>query len=428
MRGSEFRRKAAALLAVTALIAGSVPRTIGAQAVPASATPDATVDGGWPRAYLTPAGAQIMIYQPQVASWNGREQMVAYAAVAYQPEKAPKESLGTVKIEAATSIALEDRLVRFSPLRITETNFGALPKEQVQDVLAALETHIPDHERVIALDRVLASIDRSQIFPRNADGVKADPPEIHFRTRSAVLVGFDGDPIWSPIRDNDLKFAVNTNWDVFQHEPSRAYFLRHESMWLKSESVKGPWAPAGKLPPSFGKLPADENWKDVKATLSAAPAKAQSMPEVIVSTSPAELILLRGAAVYAPVAGTRLMWVSNTENDVFRLGTTGPVYFLVAGRWFSAPAFNGPWTFATLSLPADFSRISLEHERSRVLASVPGTPQAAEAVLLAQVPQTARVNRKELKAPDVVYQGQPEFAAIEQTTVARAVNTDKDII
>ena len=82
----------------------------------------------------------------------------------------------------------------------------------------------------------------------------------------------------------------------------------------------------------------------------------------------------------------------------------------------------------TPTLPPDFKRISLEHPRSRVLASVPGTPQAAEAVLLAQVPQTARVNRKTLQAPEVIYQGDPEFEPIEGTLVARAVNTDKDII
>ena len=80
------------------------------------------------------------------------------------------------------------------------------------------------------------------------------------------------------------------------------------------------------------------------------------------------------------------------------------------------------------SLPEDFQKIPLEHPRSRVLASVPGTQQAAEAVLLAQVPETARVNRNEVKAPDVAYQGEPKFESIEKTTVQRAVNTDKDVI
>ncbi len=136
------------------------------------------------------------------------------------------------------------------------------------------------------------------------------------------------------------------------------------------------------------------------------------MPTVFVSQKPAELILLTGKPTYQAVANSKLLWVSNTESDVFRLGQTGPVYYLVAGRWFSAPDFKGPWTFATPNLPPDFEQIPLEHPRSRVLASVPGTQQAAEAVLLAQVPQTARVNKKELKAPDVAYQGEPKFDAI----------------
>src|SRR5204863_254657 len=151
-------------------------------------------------------------------------------------------------------------------------------------------------------------------------------------------------------------------------------------------------------------------------------------PKVFVSTKPAELILVHGAPAYLSVSGTRLLWVSNTDVDVFRLGKGGPVYFLVSGRWFSAPDFTGPWTFATTTLPEDFKKIPLQHERSRVLASVPGTDAAIEAVLLAQIPQTARVSKKQVKAPEVQFQGDPQFQPIEQTTVARAVNTDKEII
>ena len=150
-------------------------------------------------------------------------------------------------------------------------------------------------------------------------------------------------------------------------------------------------------------------------------------PQVFVSLQPAELILLTGEPNYLAVQGTGLLWVSNTESDVFRMGKTGTVYYLVAGRWFSAPDFTGPWTFATPSLPPDFKKIPLEHDRSRVLASVPGTDKAAEAVLLAQIPSTARVNKKEIKAPETAFQGEPQFAKVEQTTVERAVNTDKDI-
>jgi hypothetical protein len=197
---------------------------------------------------------------------------------------------------------------------------------------------------------------------------------------------------------------------------------------MTAPAIKGPWTPVTKLPPSFSKLPADANWKEVKAALPGKTLSAAQAPTVFVSTTPAEMILMTGEPAYTPVTGTNLLWVNNTESDVFRAGPTGLVYFLVAGRWFSAPRFGGPWTFATLVLPEDFKRIPLEHPRSRVLASVPGTPQAVEAVLLAQIPQTASVNRKAIMAPEVSYQGDPKFVPIEKTTVSRAVNTDKDII
>ncbi|MHB8876254.1 MAG: hypothetical protein ACYC8T_21390, partial [Myxococcaceae bacterium] len=277
-------------------------------------------------------------------------------------------------------------------------------------------------------DRVMAGLERSQIIPKNIDGVKADPPAIFFSKGPALLVNIDGEPIWSPIQENDLKFAVNTNWDLFQHEPTKTFYLRHEKSWLKAAEVKGPWTAAGKLPGSFQKLPGKDDWKDVKAALPGKELAGDKLPQVFVSMVPAELILLSGEPKYEAVAGTGLLWVSNTESDVFRLGETGAVYYLVAGRWFSAPDFTGPWTFATPKLPEDFRRIPLEHQRSRVLASVPGTKQAAEAVLLAAVPQTARVKKSELKAPEVAYQGEPKFEKIEKTTVERAVNTDKSVI
>ncbi len=419
---SEVWRKVVVLAVAAALGGQSLHTRLYAQAAQEA---DAEIDGGWPRAYETATKARLLVYQPQIATWTGQRQMVAYSAVGYEAPGAATPVLGTVKLEAATSVSLEDRLVQFSPVKIAETNFPTLSREQVQDLLATVEKGIPDVEKVIALDRVLAYIDQSQIVPRNVEGVKADPPTIYYSTRPAILVNFDGEPVWSPIKDNELKFAVNTNWDIFQHEATRSVFLRHEKRWLKAASIAGPWSAAGPLPASFSKLPKDDNWADVVASL---PGASGSVPTVFVSTAPAELILIPGGPSYQSVPGTSLVWVSNTDSDIFRVGAKGPVYFLISGRWFTAPDFTGPWKFTTPELPADFKKISLEHPRSRVLASVPGTPQAAEAVLIAQVPQTARVNRKELKGPDVVYQGEPQFQPIEQTKVARAVNTDKDIV
>jgi hypothetical protein len=391
-----------------------------------AATPD--IDGGWPRAYNGASGAVFLLYQPQIASWTDQKRMVAYVAVSYTPKGAAKPALGTIKVEAETSVAVAERLVSFSDFKVTESKFPTLEGEQLKPVAADVQTAVPRDQRVIALDRILVSIDKSQIVPKNVDGIKADPPAVFYSTSAAVLVNVDGDPIWSPIKDNDLKFAVNTNWDLFQHGPTNTFYLRKEQSWLKAAAITGPWTAAGTLPASFAKLPADDNWKEVKAALPGKPIGSGELPKVFVTTKPGELILLSGPPSYLLITGTKLLWVSNSESDVFRLGKTGPVYFLVSGRWFSAPDFNGPWTFATQALPEDFKKIPVEHPRSRVLASVPGTDEAAEAVLLAQVPQTARIDKKQVKAPDVAYQGDAQFQPIEKTQVSRAVNTDKDVL
>ena len=428
--------RAGVVIAALSLLASPVARLVSAQAPakaaagkPAASTAAAApVDGGWPRASTTPSGAGLVVYQPQISSWPDQKNVVLYAAVSYTPKGAAKPALGTVKVESATNVAPDRRLVSFSEFRITESNFSTLQRDQVQTLLAELAAAVPLTERVIALDRVLANLDKSQIIPKNVEGVKADPPPIFFSKTPAVLMNVDGDPIWSPIKGNDLQYAVNTNWDLFQHTPSNTLYLRANDTWLKAAALQGPWTYAGPLPDSFYKLPDDPNWKDAKGALPGKKIAPADAPRVFATTTPAELILLKGEPWYSPVAGTAgLLWVGNTESDLFRVNRTGPVYFLTSGRWFSAPDFSGPWTFASPNLPPDFKKIPLEHSRSRVLASVPGTPEAAEAVLLAQIPQTATVG-KDLKAPEVSYQGTPEFQPIEKTTVQRAVNTDKDII
>jgi hypothetical protein len=425
-------RAAVAAAAIAGLVLPQLAVNVIAQApaaakAPATATP--TIDGGWPKEFTTASGAQLVLYQPQISSWEEQKHLVAYSAVSYMPKGADKATIGTVRVESDTSVSLDERLVHLAELKVTEANFGQADRDQTRTITSEISATIPDGERVIGLDRVLAGIDKSQIIPKNDDGVKADPPPIFFSAKPAVLINFDGDPIWSPIKDNDLKYAVNTNWDLFTLGTTSEVYLRDGNFWLKAPKVEGPWAPAGKLPESFSKLPNDENWKDVRGSLPGKSPKASNVPRVFTSTKPAELILLRGAPSYLLVDGTKdLLWVENTDADVFRIGRTGPVYFLVSGRWFSAPDFTGPWTFATPTLPAEFKQIPLEHPRSRVLASVPGTTQAAEAVLLASVPQTARVNRKEVKPPDVKYQGDPKFEQIPSTSVSRAVNTDKDVL
>ena len=418
------------LLALTLVIPQGLVLRAQTQKPAATATPPAgtNADPGWPRTVALKSGTAVW-YQPQVQSWTDQKKVVGWAAVSYTPAGAKDPALGTIKIEGDTAIAVDDRVVRLD-FKITEYNFKTLKPEQVKVLLTDVQA-LPEHQRVIDLDRFTAYVKDSPLIPKNVEGLKADPPKIFFSNGPAALLGLDGDAIWSTIEGVDLKFAANTNWDLFEHGPSATYYLRYNDSWLQAKAVEGPWTAAGNLPDSFKKLPAGDNWKDVKAAIPGKKLNSKTTPKITVSTEPAEMILIDGQPNYLVVEGASpLLWVSNTESDLFRMSRTGDYYYLVAGRWFKAADLAGPWTFASLSLPAEFKKIPIEHPRSRVLASVPGTAEATEGVLLATVPRTARVNVKEVKAPEVAYSGgEPVFKPIEGAKgLEQAVNTDKDIV
>ena len=233
---------------------------------------------------------------------------MAYAAVVYEVAGAEKPILGTVKFEADTSVAMDKRLVSFARLKVSEMNFATASREQTQDIAAELQTSVNSKpERVIALDRVLANIDKSAIIPKNVEGVKADAPKIFYSAAKAILVGFDGDPISSPIKENDLKYVINTNWDVFQDGPSKTLTSATASTGYGHDDRRSVVA-CRQAPRELREARADENWKEVKANYPGDKIDAKKMPKVFVSTAPAEAveILIDGAPDYSSWKARRI--------------------------------------------------------------------------------------------------------------------------
>ncbi len=161
----------------------------------------------------------------------------------------------------------------------------------------------------------------------------------------AILVLLDGEPLMSPIRDSDLRFAVNTNWDLF--ELAGTFYLRNEDAWLMAPDLGGPWSPAGKLPKPFKKLPKnDGNWKDVRDSLPGRKITLDEVPHVYVSETPAELILIEGEPRFSKIENTRLLWVGSTTARAICSGPTptaiSTTWFPVAGSARKASTVPGP--------------------------------------------------------------------------------------
>jgi hypothetical protein len=150
------------------------------------------------------------------------------------------------------------------------------------------------------------------------------------------------------------------------------------------------------------------------------------IPVVHVVFGPAELIEIKGEPKYSPIAGTGLEYVSNTNGNIFQLA--GRQYLLLSGRWFTSATLDGPWTFVTpADMPTDFAKIPMGSPKVVVLASVPGTPQAKEALIANAIPQTATITRSEAKLT-VQYDGEPRFVPMEGTSMSYAKNTSAAVI
>ncbi len=413
MRVVEFTHSVWMVLVITILLVTGSP----------VAGQSSAMDEGWPRVHEVEDG-KIIVYQPQIESWQDYSNLSAQTAIQIIPKGKTTGVYGAVKLEMETETNFQTRMVLLKNIKIKEIRFPGTPDDQAETARGIFTRFLSGlSEMTFSLDRIIAAIKLSEVQSRSVE-VNLAPPKIFYSDKPAILVIFIGEPRYEAAVEG-LLFAANTNWDIFLDPTQGAYFLRNEQSWLTTKDLlKGPWAPAGKLPEAFSKLPDDENWQDVKANLPGTPSSV--VPAVYVSEEPAEMIVTQGRPTYKPISGTTLLYVDNTESDVFLNSVEGKHYFTVAGRWFRSQDLWGPWQEASKDLPEEFKKIPETSPKAPVLASVPGAPEAEAAVLLASIPEKATVSRKEATL-EVVYEGEPQFKPVETTQISYAVNTPDSV-
>jgi hypothetical protein len=407
-------RIAAAVLAVAAFALTSL-----------TARADGVAQTTWPRTY-TANGTSVKVYQPQVKSWNNYTVLDGLAAVALTQSGAKSPVYGTATFTAYTAANFSTGIVTITDPKITGTHWPDQSQAASAKLDGLVRSTVQLHNNTIPLASVLASMQAQKALPKGVN-LNQQPPTIFYSEKPGILVVFDGQPILAPIQGTNLKYAVNTNWNVIFNGADSRYYLLDTDHWISSASAQGPWAPAT-APSSFSQIPDNANWTQVRANLSAAAPAASQVPQVFVSTTTADMILINGAPQLAAISGTQLKYVSNTDSALFQYAPTKAWYVLLSGRWFSSSSTSGPWTFATNSLPADFSKIPVNSPRGNVLVSVPNTPAAQYAGAAAAAPQIAKVDPTNTTFTATYGPGAAQFQPITGTSLEYAVNTPDDVI
>lgn len=381
----------------------------------------------WPRFYAT-NGFEFALYQPEISAWSGNE-LDGRLVVAVRPAGTTNETYGVVFFTARTDIDKVNRLVTFEDFQVTRLNFPSQPAMQDQ-YRAMLQSFQSQAVKVIPLDHLEAVFSASgDITQAKVQSVKNDPPQIIYATQPALLVLVDGPPVLQNLKD-DYRRVINTRAILlFNQNPSyQGYYLYADSQWFSAPALAGPWIANGNPPSDIDNaLSLALGTKEVDPMYPQNP-NAPSVTQVFVSTVPAELIETEGSPNLVSVPNTDLLYVRNSTSAIFYYLDDSDYYVLISGRWFKAPNLSGSWAFvAPGSLPGDFKKIPADSDKSNVLLSVPGTPQAQEAVIANSIPQTATIQRDQASLA-VNYYGAPSFTPIAGTPLAYAANTQTPVI
>ena len=157
------------------------------------------------------------------------------------------------------------------------------------------------------------------------------------------------------------------------------------------------------------------------------PVTAANAPEIVVSTDPAELIVSEGPAAFVPLVDDLLV-LQNSDDDVFMHVSSQKFYIVLAGRWYRSSSLTGPWTYqAADKLPGAFADIPRDSNQADSRVYVAGTEEAKDAILDAQVPQTAAVKRGEADI-EVQYDGEPVYQAVDGTDLVYIQNTGSTVL
>ncbi len=393
----------------------------------------------WPKEIPLSGGGKITIYQPQPESYSGNR-LSSRAAVSVRKKSGEEPVFGAIWTEAILLTDKDSRTATLESIKVKDAKFpGVENAGELQGLKETIENEVPKWNLEISLEEIVATL--QQQSGGGSDNLSNDPPTIIYTTNPSALITIDGEPILEQDKDIQMQKVTNSPFLIVQNPDDKKYYLYGGKFWYQSAAVANGWKPVSTLPRRIKALDdavkkqekenAEKEEQDKNETPKQPAKKPQppTPPAIIVSTKPAELIQSDGEAQYRTVEGTGLLYVSNSDNDIFKDINSQDNYIVVSGRWYKSPSLkSGDWTYVEPDrLPADFSKIPEGSDKDVVLANIAGTDAAREAVLDASIPQTAKVDRK-TATTSVQYDGSPEFESIEGTDMKYAVNTPSSVI
>ena len=383
----------------------------------------------WPRDVKVSSGS-ITIYQPQVESLKGNI-LKGRTAIAYRASGSDSPVFGAAWFTSQVQIDRENGTVHYETLEITDTRFPKENKQLGKEFNEAIQQGVKKGNLTSSLDELTTALAAVEQEQKQAANLNNDPPEIIYMETPALLVVIDGKTMLQKIKNSDYQAVANTPYPLFSENKSSEWYLNAaDNVWYNAKSVDGPWAYTGDPPTVLVKMvesKATESTSENKTDTSKVKTTAENAPVIVVVHKPTELVVSIGKAEFAPLTDD-LLSMSNTDSNVFMDVKSQKYYLIISGRWYKADSMTSTWHYvASDKLPKTFIEIPETSKYVDIRASIAGTDEAKEAVIDAQIPQTATVKKGTVDI-QIVYDGKPDFKAIDGTDLKFALNCSETVI
>ena len=375
----------------------------------------------WPRDLKLDSGI-LTIYQPQVDDME-KDILQFRAAVAYKASGSQEPVFGAAWFESRVEIDREERMVKIVTLKVTDTRFPEGSENVRAEFEKAIKTGLPNWTVDFSLDDLLTSLEASEEQIAAANDLNMDPPDIIYRDKPALLIMIDGEPVLREIENSSYKAVINTPYPLIVDPKKKSYYLNAaKDVWYQSGKATGPYVYLANPPSDISKMVDQSEMEDSDEVVT-----ARNAPEIIVRTKPAELIVTEGEAQFEPLVDDLLV-ITNSASDVFMHVSEQKYFIVLSGRWFDSASMQGPWAYINSDeLPAVFQKIPEDSNQADSRVYVAGTDEAREAVMDAQIPQTAAVSKGRVDI-DVSYDGDPRFEKIKGSNLEYAENTASTVL
>lgn len=373
--------------------------------------------GPWPRSIDTPQG-QCTVFQPQPAVLDG-DRLSARAALAVMPGDSTNVVFGIARLQARVAQDPGETQTTVFEIDLTQASFAPANAASMAGLADALRSELATIKWTLPSEELRAGLDAAGREQAAARGISKSPPRILYSPEPAVLVVLDGPPQLRTLTNSPLMRVVNTPYAMLFEPEAKRYWLQGSQNWFSAPDWRGEWVPVAQAPTAVVAAPPQEATTKAPAIDSL----SNGTPRIMVATEPSELVVTRGEPTFAPVAGSDLLYVSNSDQLLFFTIDTKEFYVALSGRWYRSPVLPGPWNaVAADELPAAFAGISPGSPKSEALTYVAGTVEAQDAVLQANIPQITAVDRGPADV-EVTYDGTAQFQPVEDTGVRYASNT-----